>query len=86
MVDTDRLLARAAIRADIVKRLFAVAISVGFAARLAQMDWVKNGTFPNFGEWQQNLELFTALVATLLSWDSYLLLSAVSPHGTELAD
>ena len=73
MVDTDRLLARAAIRADIVKRLFAVAISVGFAARLAQMDWVKNGTFPNFGEWQQNLELFTALVATLLSWDSYLL-------------
>src|SRR5262245_43748860 len=38
--------ARADARADLVRRLFAVAISIGFAATLAQMKWVQNGKLP----------------------------------------
>ena len=38
--------ARADARADLVRRLFAVAISIGFAATLARMQWVQNGRLP----------------------------------------
>jgi hypothetical protein len=43
----DTRQARAEARADLIRRLFAVAISVGFAATLARMSWVQNGTRPN---------------------------------------
>lgn len=64
--------ARAQIRDDFIRRLFAVAISVGFAAALSQMDWVKDGSLPSMSEWEQLSILFTGLVATVLSWDGYL--------------
>ena len=63
---------RAQIRDDFIRRLFAVAISVGFAATMTKMEWVENGSFPNKPEWEQLSILFTGLVATVLSWDGYL--------------
>ena len=65
--------ARADARADLVRRLFAVAISVGFAATLARMTWVQNGRLPDGGEFDQTIALATALLATILSWDGPLL-------------
>jgi hypothetical protein len=63
---------KAAIRISIVKGLFAISVSVGFAATLARMDWIRDGSVPTFDEAQQIVSLLTALVATLLSWDNYL--------------
>ena len=61
--------ARADARADLVRRLVAVAISVGFAATLARMNWVQNGRLPDPAELNQTIALATALLATILSWD-----------------
>jgi hypothetical protein len=63
---------RAQIRDDFIRRLFAVAISVGFAATLIKMKWVENGSWPAYHEWEQLAILATGLVATVLSWDGYL--------------
>jgi hypothetical protein len=75
--DTRR--ARAEARADLIRRLFAVAISVGFAATLARMSWVQNGTLPNAAELNQTLILGTALLAAILGWDSPLLAMTDKP-------
>jgi hypothetical protein len=71
--------ARADTRADLVRRLFAVAISIGFAATLAQMKWVQNGRLPGPDELDQTLALLTALLATVLSWDGHLLSMRYTP-------
>jgi hypothetical protein len=63
---------RAKIRDDLIRRLFAVAISVGAATTLAQMKWVQGGRWPCMAEWQQLFVLTAALWATVLSWDGYL--------------
>lgn len=63
---------RAVIRDDLIRRLFAVAISVGAAATLSQMNWVQKGLWPCLAEWQQLLILIAAMTATVLSWDGYL--------------
>lgn len=68
----DPISIRSEIRADLIKRLFAVAISVGFATTLASMGCVKNGTTPTYSEWEQLAALLTALLATVASWDGYL--------------
>ena len=65
------------IRSDLIKRLFAVAISVGFATALARLDWVKNGTWPSQQDYEQLSILLVGLVATVLSWDGYLASIAV---------
>jgi hypothetical protein len=75
--DTRR--ARAEARADLIRRLFAVAISVGFAATLARMTWVQNGTLPNAAELNQTLILGTALLAAILGWDGPLLAMTDKP-------
>jgi hypothetical protein len=67
------------IRSDIVKRLFAVAVSVGFAASLSKMRWVQAGTFPDGSEQEHIAGLLTALMATMLSWDGYLTSIARKP-------
>ncbi len=72
--------ARAEIRADFIKRLFAVAISVGFATTLARMTWVEKGRWPELGEREQIFVLIVSLIATVLSWDSYLLSIMYKPH------
>jgi hypothetical protein len=63
---------RAKIRDDLIRRLFAVAISVGAATTLVQMSWVQNGRWPCLAEWQQLFILVAAMTATVLSWDGYL--------------
>lgn len=60
------------IRGDLIRRLFAVAISVGAASTLARMRWVNGGCPPDLREWQQLSILAAATVATVLSWDGYL--------------
>lgn len=63
---------RATIRDDLIRRLFAVAISVGAATTLAQMKWVEHGRPPCISEYQQLIILIAAMTATVLSWDGYL--------------
>jgi hypothetical protein len=70
---------RAKIRDDLIRRLFAVAISVGAATTLAQMKWVQTGRWPCMSEWQQLFVLTVALWATVLSWDGYLSAIAERP-------
>lgn len=62
---------RQAIRKDLMRRWFAVAISVGFATTLVQMQWLNEGRFPNGDEWQQLARLTAALCAVVLSWEGY---------------
>jgi hypothetical protein len=59
-------------RADLIRRLFAVAISVGAATTLYQMRWIQHGRPPCMAEYQQLLILVAAMAATVLSWDGYL--------------
>ena len=75
----DAQRARAEARADLIRRLFAVAISVGFAATLARMTWVQNGTLPNPAELNQTLILGTALLAAILGWDGHLVAMSDKP-------
>jgi hypothetical protein len=70
---------RAEIRGDLIKRLFAVAISVGAATTLSQMKWVQAGRAPCMPEYQQLSILAAALWATVLSWDGYLISIAKRP-------
>lgn len=63
---------RAKIRDDLIRRLFAVAISVGAASTLANMKWVDDGRWPLLHEYQQLSILIAAMMATVLSWDGYL--------------
>jgi hypothetical protein len=63
---------RAQIRDDLIRRLFAVAISVGAATTLAKMEWVQLGRWPCLPEWQQLWIIIAAMTATVLSWDGYL--------------
>jgi hypothetical protein len=70
---------RAKIRDDLIRRLFAVAISVGAATTFAQMDWVQFGRWPCMAEWQQLVILIAAMTATVLSWDGYLFSIADRP-------
>jgi hypothetical protein len=71
--------ARADARADLLRRLFAVAVSVGFAATLARMSWVQNGALPGPTELNQTLILATALLAAVLGWESHLLAMTEKP-------
>lgn len=62
---------REAIRNDLMRRWFAVAISVGFATTLVNMQWLGAGHFPDHNELQQLARLTTALIAVVLSWEGY---------------
>ena len=63
---------KAEIRSDLVGRLFAVGVSVGFATAITRMNWVRTGEFPTTAELDQILILGGGLIASLLSWDRYL--------------
>lgn len=58
-------------KADFIKRLFAIAISVGFATTLTRMHWLEAGQFPDDVERGQLALLLAGLVATAGSWDGY---------------
>lgn len=60
-------------REDFMRRWFAIAISVGFATTVVNMRWVGEGEWPTQSEWDQLCRLGVALIATILSWEGYLL-------------
>lgn len=74
---TDAEKALAGNRSDFMKRWFAIAISVGFATALSNMPWLKNGNIfdeslpVDWSQIEQCARLFTAALATILSWDGY---------------
>lgn len=67
------------IRSDLVRRLFAVAISIGVGSAIVGADWVKNPHFPNSSETQQIAIVILSLYATVLSWDGYLISISKKP-------
>jgi hypothetical protein len=73
---------RQTIRKDLMRRWFAVAISVGFATTLVHMQWLNAGQFPNGDEWQQLARLTTALCAVVLSWEGYFFSIESKPLNT----
>lgn len=73
MEQIDTIGVRAEIRADFMRRFFAVAISVGVGYVLSRMKWVTEGSAPDLDEIRHLFVLLTALYATILSWDGYLL-------------
>jgi hypothetical protein len=63
---------RATDRLDLVRRLFAIAISIGVGNTIVNADWVRDGVWPSAKEVQQISIILLALLATVLSWDGYL--------------
>jgi hypothetical protein len=59
-------------RSDLIKRLFAVCLSVGFAAQIANMSWLLEGRLPLSSEVPNLLLLVISLILIVLSWDGYL--------------
>jgi hypothetical protein len=68
---TPRLARLQEAREDLIRRIVPVAISVGFAAFLVNMHWLREVSIPNPLEWEQLARLFTALLVILLGWDWY---------------
>lgn len=58
-------------RADFLKRFFAVAISVGFAAKLIEMNFLLHLDFSDSANTQQLLLLFISISIIMGSWDFY---------------
>ena len=56
-------------RTDLIRRLFPMAISVGFAGPLVQMSWLTNGPIPTMPEFEQLARLFVSMLFVLISWD-----------------
>lgn len=63
---------RAKDRLDLVKRFFSVAISIGVGTKLVQAAWIRDGRWPEGGEWDALGVILLAIYATVLSWDNYL--------------
>jgi hypothetical protein len=59
-------------RNDFIKRLFAVAISVGFASHIDQLKWMATLSPPNQKTAQASALLIVAMLTTVLSWEGYL--------------
>jgi hypothetical protein len=58
-------------RSDLVRRMFAVVVSVGFAGALARSAWIEGQRFPKGDEWQSLLCLGAVLVLILSSWEGF---------------
>jgi hypothetical protein len=60
-------------RKDFVRRMIAVAISVGFAGRLVQMNWIKGTQFvwPTATEWIVLLRLVVGIFVVVSGWEWY---------------
>jgi hypothetical protein len=60
-------------RKDFVRRMIAVAISVGFAGRLVQMNWIKGTQFvwPTAPEWIVLLRLIVGIFVVVSGWEWY---------------
>jgi hypothetical protein len=58
-------------RHDLIKRFLPVALSVGFAARLVDINWVKNGTPITYDQLEQLARLFTGVFVAVSGWEWY---------------
>lgn len=63
--------ALAVARRDLIVRLVPVVISVGFVARLAQMQWLSQAKAPDYFQWQEIFRLVTAMFAVVSGWEWY---------------
>lgn len=72
MAETTKLTPIAIDRSDLIKRLFAVSLSVGFATQIAKMSWLTEGRLPVSGELPDLFLLIVSLFIIVLSWDGYL--------------
>lgn len=64
---------QAGYRLDLVRRLFAVAISLGVGAAIVRAGWITQGRLPHGQEIEQIAIVLLALFVTVLSWDGYLM-------------
>lgn len=58
-------------RADFIKRIFAVVVSVGFATQLIQMESVHKGQLPSGSDLVHVTYLIIGLVLIIQSWEEY---------------
>jgi hypothetical protein len=58
-------------RHDLIKRFVPIALSVGFAARLVDIDWIKKGTPITYDELEQFARLFTGVFVAVSGWEWY---------------
>lgn len=58
-------------RSDFVRRVFAIAISVGFASAIAASKWVEEHRLPKDSEWSPLLCLLAGLILMVGSWEGY---------------
>ena len=70
--EEDREKDAAGDRNDFIKRLFAVAISVGFANHIDQLRWMATLSPPDQKTAQNSALLLVAVLTTVLSWEGYL--------------
>lgn len=59
-------------RRDLIRRLFAVAISLGIGSTIVSAKWLQKGDWPSWYDFEQIAIVLLALQATVLSWDGYL--------------
>jgi hypothetical protein len=63
--------ATAEARHDLIRRMFPVALSVGFAARLVDMPWVKGGQAFDYAQGEELARLLTAIFIVVSGWEWY---------------
>ena len=69
-------------RIDFIRRLFVVAITVGFASRIVDMQWFSIHRWPTRSEWHAIVLLIVGLVAVIESWEGYFSVIAERPQKT----
>jgi hypothetical protein len=69
-------------RIDLIRRLFPMAISIGFAGPLVQISWLTNGHLPTSPEFQQLGRLFLSMLFVIMSWDWFHKDIVISPPRT----
>ena len=69
-------------RIDFIRRLFVVAITVGFASRIGSMEWFVAHRWPTRPEWQAIALLAVGLAAIIESWEGYFASIAERPQRT----
>jgi ABC-type dipeptide/oligopeptide/nickel transport system permease subunit len=67
-------------RIDFIRRLFVVAITVGFASRIGSMEWFAAHRWPTRPEWHAIALLAVGLAAIIESWDGYFASIAEKPQ------
>jgi hypothetical protein len=69
-------------RIDFIRRLFVVAITVGFASRIGSMEWFVAHRWPTRLEWHAIALLAVGLAAIIESWEGYFASIAERPQRT----